>query len=329
MRITRIVARVLFVIVMICVMVAGILHVVLFGAGATQAGWLYIPTNSNMRAHAEKLANHFANRLAEPPMPILVSELGTDSSYKRIGESLSYPYLTTADLPKRYEVLWTSTDGWLSDTPKQHRDNYDHLLNYMAVKYAEGNWENNSAFTVLWPTADRPDSAIFAGRWTYTKSGTSFRGAITPGFYEHYAPRWFLEYKVGNLNRYLDNYMWRPAEFRIAFRDSTVSPFVLRAGQSVDLTEKIDPSDDSEGAEFKAEYFRWLTSEMNVEPGWQDEVEWMDSPIASFDASIEVSSPFKMDQVILDLSVIAGRWAIGLILAGIAFGILGWGSIKR
>jgi hypothetical protein len=332
MRTVRIISRILFVIAIVVTGVMLLAHHA-FYASTSAFDSLYLPTKASMQAHANQLATHFVHRLSEAPMPLLINELGADSSFKRIGEPFGYSYLASADLPERYPVRWSSTEGWLSDTPEHHKERFLRMLDGMAELNAREPRESISMHSVLLPFSSDPDSITLAGQWTYTESGTSFSGAITLGFYEHYVHRWFLEYRKSGVNGLLDNYMWRAAEFRIAFHDSTAAPIILRAGQSVDMVQVMEDSgdipDSDEDAEQANVMTRWMNEQMLAEPGWQDDAEWQEARIGTYQTKVQVASPFQMDSLVESFSITAGRWAIGLILLCLLLGIVSWAPLKR
>jgi hypothetical protein len=331
MRVVRIIARVLFVLTMTAaIMMLAAQYLFIVTAGSFDS--IIFPTKAGMEAHADRLASHFAHRLAEIPVPLIEEKLDSVLTRNNVGSSFYPPYLTTADLPQRFEVRWSSVDGWLSDTPQVHRDRYQKVFDVMAQHGVDDEFESSSQFAILLSNPGQPDSTTLAGQWTFTDPEISFAGALTPGFYEYYAPRWFIEYNWYTVNQYLDNYFWRPAEFRFAFSDSSFAPIVLRPGQTVDMVEVMInsgdmPEDEGEAKNF-TEGMRFLTGEMNGEPGWQEDAEWHEAWLAG-KVDVQVASPNMMDKKFVEMAKVANRWSIGTILLGLVLGIVGWVPTRR
>ncbi|MCB2212622.1 hypothetical protein KQI52_10965 [bacterium] len=258
----------------------------------------YLPVQASLQMHADRLATHIQTRLMEPPLHVLpdpITEPFDSLKFSMLGPT---PYLGSADLPHRYAVSWSQADGWLSDPPPDAgflEGRFRHMA-HLPV------WKTPTMSSLVMDPPERDHPMILAGTWVKTDDNLFFHGALTPvnAFYSDYVPRWFEEYRKTVYGQLLNNWMWRPAEIRLVPGNMDLDTLILHASRPVDVETDVltDPADDT--SPLVRSFFATLQSRMEPEPGWQEHAEWYVGSLWPMHDKIEVASPLRFDQFLME-----------------------------
>jgi hypothetical protein len=286
----------------------------------------YLPCKSSLQGHAERLALHFSNRLMQPPLPVLANSLAVPADSLKYASFNFPPHLATADLPERYPLSWSKSQGWLCTPPPVQQQFYERF--FMRTANRPG-WTTPTTTTMVMDPEDRTHPMILAGTWAFADNDASFHGALTPvdAFYDVYAQCWFDEYCHATFGQFLNSWPWMPTEFRLIPHNVDRDPIVLRESSTVDMTEVVAANDLGAYSKEAAEIAAMVSPQINPAPGWRDEAEWFEAALFPIPDKIIVASPFRMDLMIEQRSQMLTWWAMAaIVLAILAFPVT-W--IKR
>jgi hypothetical protein len=283
----------------------------------------FLPVESSLQAHAERLALHISNRLMQPPLPVLPDSLDVPVDSLKYASLNLPPNLETADLPARHPLSWSKSQGWLSDPPPVKQVFLERFFMRSASRPIR---PTPTMTTLVMDPPDRDTPMILAGTWSFANEDASFHGALTPvdAFYDHYVQRWFDEYCHATYGLMLKTWAWKPVEFRFLPHDTDREPIVLRASQTVD-TDELFPENgliqfSSEAAELAAKFH----DNVNPDPNWWDGVELYEGSLFPIPDKILVATPFQMDILFAERSQLLTWWTVVSIIFVIVLLPLTW-----
>ncbi len=283
----------------------------------------FLPVKSSLQAHAERLALHISNRLMLPPLPVLPDSLAVPVDSLKYASLNLPPHLATADIPARHPLSWSKSQGWLSDPPPVQQG----FLERFFIRTANRpGWTTPTMTTLVMDPEDRDTPMILAGTWSFASEDASFYGALTPvdAFYDHYAQRWFDEYRHATYGLMLNTWAWNLVEFRLIPHNTDREPIILRSSQPANADEMYLENGlaqfSSEAADLAAQFKNCVSSEL----GWQDEAEWFEGSLFPIPDKIVVATPFRMDMLFAKRTQLMTWWAIVSIIVAVLGLTLTW-----